>query len=215
MKETALYQPIKDFLEAQSYEVKAEVMGCDLVAVRAKEPPVIVELKLGFSVSLLLQGVDRLAISDSVYVAIPRGKGKRFQSQIKDGVKLCRRLGLGLLSVRARDGFVQAHCDPTPYAPRKNARRRSALLKEFAARQGDPNIGGQVGRTIVTAYRQDVMRIAGLIAERGPQRPRDLVSELGIAKAPSILQKDYYGWFVRVERGVYGLSDAGVLAVKT
>ena len=34
MAETDLYAPIKRFLTAQGYEVKAEVGACDVVAVR-------------------------------------------------------------------------------------------------------------------------------------------------------------------------------------
>ncbi len=55
MREYALYPPVKAFLEAQGYEVKGEVNGCDLVAVRAEEPPVIVELKTAFSLPLVFQ----------------------------------------------------------------------------------------------------------------------------------------------------------------
>ena len=47
--ESDLYAPVKAFLEAQGYEVKGEVTGCDVVATRGGEPPVIVELKLAFS----------------------------------------------------------------------------------------------------------------------------------------------------------------------
>ena len=46
MKESDLYLPLKRFLESQNYEVKGEVQDCDVVAMRAKEAPVIVELKL-------------------------------------------------------------------------------------------------------------------------------------------------------------------------
>jgi len=34
MRETTLYEPIKLFLEMQGYEVKAEIVGADVVAVR-------------------------------------------------------------------------------------------------------------------------------------------------------------------------------------
>ena len=56
----------------QGYEVKGEVRGCDLVARRGDEPPVIVELKLRFNLALVLQGIDRLALSERVYLAVPR-----------------------------------------------------------------------------------------------------------------------------------------------
>ena len=62
--EEDLYAPVKAFFEGQGYEVKSEIRGCDLVAQRAAEPPVIVELKTGFTLPLVLQGIDRLALSD-------------------------------------------------------------------------------------------------------------------------------------------------------
>ena len=71
LPETALYAPIKAFLEGQGYEVKSEIANCDVVALRDGEPPVIVELKSAFSLPLLLQGVRRQAISDCVYLAFP------------------------------------------------------------------------------------------------------------------------------------------------
>ncbi len=63
--EAALYPAVKAFL-------RGEVCGCDLVARRGDQAPVIVELKLRFTLSLLLQGVDRLALSPLVYLAVPR-----------------------------------------------------------------------------------------------------------------------------------------------
>ena len=62
--ESDLYAPVKALLEGQGYVVKGEVRGCDVVAVRAGEPPVIVELKRTFGLGLVLQGIDRLAASD-------------------------------------------------------------------------------------------------------------------------------------------------------
>ena len=68
--ESDLYAPVKALLEGQGYVVKGEVRGCDVVGVRGEEPPVIVELKRVFGLSLVLQGVDRLALSDRVYLAV-------------------------------------------------------------------------------------------------------------------------------------------------
>ncbi|HIP77584.1 MAG TPA: hypothetical protein EYH07_03860, partial [Kiloniellaceae bacterium] len=69
-KEEDLYAPVKAFFEGQGYVVKAEVRGCDLVARRGAEPPVIVELKTGFTLPLVLQGIDRLGLSEHVYLAV-------------------------------------------------------------------------------------------------------------------------------------------------
>jgi hypothetical protein len=56
--ETSLYQSVKRYLETLGFTVKGEVCGCDLVAIRGDEPPVVVigELKLSFSLDLVLQG---------------------------------------------------------------------------------------------------------------------------------------------------------------
>ncbi|MEO1551681.1 MAG: DUF2161 family putative PD-(D/E)XK-type phosphodiesterase, partial [Pseudomonadota bacterium] len=145
MDERALYGPIKAFLEGQGYEVKGEVGAADLVAVRGDAAPVIVELKTGFSLTLFHQAIARLALTDTVYVAVSHGSGRPWQKARARNLSLCRRLGLGLLTVRVDTGEVVVHLDPGPYAPRKNAARRDRLLKEFAERVGDPNEGGTRG----------------------------------------------------------------------
>ncbi|MBV8507497.1 MAG: hypothetical protein JOZ11_17035, partial [Alphaproteobacteria bacterium] len=93
--EAALYSPVKQFLERQGYEVKGEVRGCDLVARRGEEPPVIVELKLRFNLLLVLQGIDRLAMTERVYLAVPRperrARGGPLAPERPEIRKLCRR----------------------------------------------------------------------------------------------------------------------------
>jgi hypothetical protein len=209
VRETDLYLPVKRFLEAQGYSVKGEIRECDVVGVRADEPPVIVELKTSFSLQLVLQGVDRLAITDAVYLAFPPPKRR----QHGDIVKLCKRLGLGILLVTG--DHVEALTDPAPYQPRKATRRTTMLLKEFAHRVGDTTAGGS-GRVIrMTAYRQDALRCAAFISRNGPSKPAVLRKDAGVAKAPAMLLADVYGWFVRVDRGIYGLSPKGEAALAT
>jgi hypothetical protein len=41
-RETSLYAPVKRFLERLGFEVKGEICGCDLVALRGDEPPIVV-----------------------------------------------------------------------------------------------------------------------------------------------------------------------------
>src|SRR5438093_1038651 len=133
--ETALYPAVKAFLEGQGYDVKAEVRGCDVVAILGDEPPVIVELKLSFGLALVLQGVDRLALTDRVYLAVIRPRGRRARRapvQRRDVRDLCRRLGLGLLTVEPGRGAagVEVIVDPTPYRPRRRAASLTRPLRE-------------------------------------------------------------------------------------
>ncbi|MCV6594437.1 MAG: DUF2161 domain-containing phosphodiesterase [Silicimonas sp.] len=212
MRETELYGPIKAFLEGQGYEVKAEVASADVVACREGEEPLIVELKTAFSLALVHQGIERQKITDTVYIAAPRKTGKAFQASLKSMKSLCRRLGLGLLTVRIKDGLVEPHVDPAPYQPRRTAWRKTRLLREFAKRDGDPNTGGTRGG-IITAYRQDAMRCAAHLAEAGPTKGAVVARETGVEQATRMMALNHYGWFIRVETGIYDLTPEGRAAV--
>lgn len=212
-RETDLYQPVKSFLEGQGYVVKSEVGSADVVAVRGGEAPVIVELKLGFSLTLVHQCVSRLSMTDDVYMAVATGKGKPFAKSLKNMSKLCRRLGLGLITVRLKDGLVQVHCDPVPYTPRKSKKREGQLLAEFARRVGDPNDGGQTRVGLITAYRQDALKVALYLFEVGASKGADVAKATGIDRATTMMRNDHYGWFEKVEKGVYGLTPKGADAV--
>lgn len=201
--ESDLYAPVKALLESQGYSVKGEVRGCDVVALRSSEPPVIVELKRTFGLGLVLQGVDRLALSDVVYLAV--GAWPKNMRHVK---KLCRRLGLGLIVVVKERADVVL--DPTPYTPRKNRRKASRLLAEHSRRIGDPNRGGSSTKVpMVTAYRQAALRCAASLAANGPMKVAALRTTCDAPNAASILRDDFYGWFERVERGVYALTPKG------
>lgn len=211
--ETELYPPIKAFLTAQGYEVKAEVGAADVVACRGGEDPVIVELKTGFTLGLFHQAIARQAITDAVYVAVPRMAGRRFQQALKNNLKLARRLGLGLITVRLSDALVEVHLDPGPFSPRKSKPRKDRLLREFARRVGDPNTGGSTRVRLVTAYRQDALRCATHLNANGPSRGAEVARATGVAQATRLMADDHYGWFERVERGVYALTPKGAAAL--
>jgi hypothetical protein len=211
--EAALYSPVKQFLERQGYEVKGEVRGCDLVARRGDEPPVIVELKLRFNLPLVLQGVDRLALTERVYVAVPRperrARGGPLAPERPEIRKLCRRLGLGLMLVGLARKTVEILEEPVPYRPRLAKSRALRLLDEFSRRVGDANVGGAVGVPLVTAYRQDALRCARVLSLYGPMRLAALRAVAGVPRAARILQHNVYGWFDRIERGTYRLTAEG------
>jgi hypothetical protein len=207
MSETSLYAPVKRFLESLGFDVKGEIGGCDIVARRDSEPPIVVicELKLQFNLELVLQGVDRAAACDEVWLAArmsKRGKGREADARFRN---LCRRLGFGLLAVTPNGG-VEVLLSPAAPVPRKDPRRRSRLVDEHQRRRGDPVAGGGSRSPIMTAYRQSALACAAAMIE-GPRRPRDL--KVLTPLAPKILLHNVYGWFVRIDRGLYDLTDAG------
>ncbi len=214
IRETDLYAPIKRLLEGQGYEVKGEVGSADVVGCRDADGLVVVELKTGFSLSLFHQAVARQAVTDTVYVAVPRGHGRPFQKALKNNLSLCRRLGVGLITVRLEDGLVDVHADPAPFKPRKSKVKQTRLLREFARRVGDPNTGGTTRSTLMTAYRQDALRCLQVLHRDGPTKAAKVAATSAVTRARRIMADNHYGWFERVETGVYGLTPNGTKAVK-
>jgi len=210
--ETSLYLPVKTFLESAGYTVKGEVGGCDLVGLSEADPCVVVicELKLTFNLELILQAVDRATVSDEVWIAArisAKGRGREADKRYRD---LCRRLGLGMLGVSDK-GEVSVIVSSVSPMPRSNPKRRTRLVKEHRKRAGDPTLGGSTKVPIMTAYRQQALALAAALVE-GPLRPRDLKPVA--PTAGQMLIKNYYGWFTKIAKGVYGLSDTGVEALK-
>jgi len=210
--ETALYLPVKRFLENLGFTVKGEVGGCDLVALSGDEPPIVVigELKLSFNLELVLQAVDRAAAADEVWLAArmsARGKGRESDARYRN---LCRRLGFGMLAVTS-SGDVEVLVKPPETSPRRNPRKRSRLIAEHRRRKGDPALGGSTRAPIMTAYRQQALACASELAD-GPRKVRELRERC--PDAGKILLNNVYGWFERADRGIYGLTEAGHAALK-
>ena len=210
--ETALYLPVKRFLEKLGFTVKGEVGGCDLVALSGDAPPIVVigELKLSFNLELILQAVDRAAAADEVWLAArmsARGKGRESDARYRN---LCRRLGFGMLAV-THTGEVEVIVKPPTTAPRRDPKKRSRLVAEHQKRRGDPVLGGSTRAPIMTAYRQQALGCAAALSG-GPRRVKDL--RLEFPDAGKILLHNVYGWFDRAERGIYVLTEAGRAALK-
>ncbi|MCB1409074.1 MAG: DUF2161 domain-containing phosphodiesterase [Rhodobacteraceae bacterium] len=207
-READLYPPLKAHFEARGLIVKGEIGAADLVAMGGADP-VIVEMKLKFSLALYHQAIARLAVTPQVYLAVLRPEGRAARRMIKENTALSRRLGLGLLTVRARDGHVEVLAEPGPYAPRLSKPKRARLAAEFARRQGDPNAGGATRHGLVTGYRQDALRCAAYLAEYGAARGAAVARDTGVSVATRIMADNHYGWFRRVETGVYALTPEG------
>lgn len=209
--ETALYLPVKRFLEELGFTVKGEIGGCDLVGLSAGDPPIVVigELKLAFNLELILQAVDRAPAGDEVWIAAKmsvRGKGRESDARYRT-----------LPAARLRDAWGdrprpgRGAGETADGGPRREPKICSRLVAEHQRRQGDPALGGSTRAPIMTAYRQQALACASALAE-GPQRVRDLRERC--PDAGKILLNNVYGWFERAERGIYGLTEAGHAALK-
>lgn len=204
--ESDMYPPICEYLKAQGYNVHSEVKNCDVTAIKGEEL-IVIEMKRSFNATLLMQATRRQRAADSVYVAIPRPKGRMASKNWNDMCHLLRRLELGLLLVDIRKGgaYVEIAFHPAPYERVKNKRMRGSILREISGRYADYNIGGSTRRKLMTAYRENSIQIACCFEKYGPLSPKQL-RELGTGpKTSSILQKNFYGWFERIGKGVYNL----------
>ncbi|MBV9199862.1 MAG: DUF2161 domain-containing phosphodiesterase [Alphaproteobacteria bacterium] len=152
-------------------------------------------------------------MTERVYLAVPRperrARGGPLAPERPEIRKLCRRLGLGLMLVGLARKTVQILEEPVPYRPRLAKSRAVRLVDEFSRRIGDANTGGAVGVPLVTAYRQDALRCARALALGGPMRVGALRAAAEVPRAARILQHNVYGWFNRIERGIYALTPEG------
>ncbi|MBT2661049.1 DUF2161 family putative PD-(D/E)XK-type phosphodiesterase [Bacillus sp. ISL-45] len=209
--EADLYEPIRKHFIKQGYRVNGEVHDCDLTAVKDEEL-IIVELKLNLNIDLLLQATRRQRLTDLVYIAIPKPK-RISRKRWNDIIQLVRRLELGLIivSLAGNRKKIEFKVHPEPYKrmTSKNTRKKAALIKEIEGRSADYNIGGSNKTKIMTAYKENCIQIACYLEKLGQMSPKALVA-LGTGdKTPLILQKNYYKWFERVQRGIYVITEQG------
>ncbi len=208
MKETELFDPLKNWLEANGYTVRGEVRGCDLVAVKDDEV-IAIELKLRLNLELLIQAAKRQRMSEAVYVAVPaeQRKNRNFR-----GIRhLLRRLELGLIFVHFNLDELQVEIvfHPIALQRRKIKRDRALVIREVVGRGENYNTGGSVRKEIVTAYRQEAIHIACCLDKFGDLSTRDLRGMGTGDRTTAILSSNFYGWFARVRRGVYCLTVRG------
>jgi hypothetical protein len=214
LKESDLYPPLRDFLVAQGYRVRSEVAGCDVTAV-IDDQLVVIEIKRALNLDLLTQGLRRQRTADSVYLAIPAPRTETLRKRHLAVIPVVKRLELGLILVDLESVIpVRVAFHPIPYRPRLDRRARRALVREQAARSVDGNTGGTRATPLLTAYREKALTIALLLKQNGPSRPRDL-RDGGGPKTQSILSHNVYGWFERIDRGVYDLSTKGAQGLST
>lgn len=98
MKETDLYEPVKNWLEEKGWEVFAEVSGWEGVAdIVAKQPPTycVVEMKTSLSHDVIDQAIRWVGYAHYIYIAIPERK----TSVPRYLKKLFSEKGIGLLEV--------------------------------------------------------------------------------------------------------------------
>jgi len=209
MREEELFPPIKSLFESMGFSVNAEVKNCDITASN-EDGFIIIEMKRNLSVALLAQGLNRQRTGGDVYVAVPKPKNYNAK-KYHDILCVLKKLELGLILVTLNEDYSYAEIalDPAPYnGTRVYSYRKKALLTEIAERKCDTNTGGVTGRKVATAYTEKAVHIACLLEKYGTLTTKEL-RELGSdsAKTTSILSSNFYGWFEKLDKTTYKLSD--------
>jgi hypothetical protein len=209
--ETDLAAPLSAWLVKQGYTVRSEVKDCDIAAVKGDDL-LVIEMKKTLNLQVVVQAVQRQRLTDSVYVAIPRPANKwKWWKESRGTQHLLRRLELGLILVGRQKGKppVEAVFHPLPFQRRKRAKSRRAVLEEVARRSADYNQAGSTRVKLATAYRENAIHVACCLLAGGRRSPAGLRA-LGTGDhTATILRFNPYGWFERVEHGIYALTGQG------
>ena len=209
--EAELYGPVKAHFEKLGYLVRGEVKGCDIALVKDGEAAVV-ELKRAFNISLLYQAVDRKKFVPQVYVAVPRHAFTKNRSQIKD---ILKQLNIGLITVSLDSPVKTVDVHLVPTAGKRSSARTKALVAEVQGRTFDGNVGGRTKQKLLTVHRERCYHIACVLEKVGEASGAVLAKRHGCyKKAGFVMRRNVYGWFVRVSKGVYALSDEGRAALE-
>ncbi len=221
MLEKEMYQYVKDFFVSRGFDVKGEILSCDVVAIK-DGVMVAAEMKITMGIKLLSQAAQRQKSFDLVYIAVPKPTYKqRAKKAYKETLHLIRRLELGLLYVDTNgEGVCTEEFPPSPFsreqseASRRARKTRTDAMEEFLARSEDYNVGGSVREKQITAYRENALLIAMYMIRDGAMSAKKL-KELGCGeKTYPIIHDNHYDWFERIEKGVYDVTKKGKQAVK-
>lgn len=220
--ESDLYGPVRGYLESLGYDVKGEVKDCDIAAVRDGEL-IVVELKRGFTLELIFQAMDRQRVADGVYLAVPLPKRGYMDPRLPEMRSLCRRLELGLILVGFTGrgvGQVDVAVHPKEAsAPRRDKKRRLAVLREHADRTGSANTGGVSRKKILTAYKEQALLAVRILRDRGPLPAEDVRKLGGPPNTAAILGRNVLGWFERTpgpdgRKYLYAANDKALEALE-
>lgn len=187
--------------------MKAEVKGLDM-ALEQNGEFWGVEMKKTFNMTLLYQVIQRQKAVSAVLVAIPRAAFVKKRGNI---LHILEKLSIGLVTVAMDSPTKIVECHLLPNMPsQRNTKQSRAMIAEFNGRNFDENIGGSIQTKLMTAYRERALQIAVMLDVCGTASAPQLVREYAChEKAYSVMKMNSYGWFEKVDKGIFTLSKEG------
>jgi len=213
--ESDLYQPIKQYLVNQGYKVNGEVKDCDITATK-DDDLLIIEMKKNLNLTVLVQATKRQRTNVSVYIAILYPKGGINNKKWRNYIHLLKRLELGLITISFKKATPSINIvfHPMSFNRKTNNKMKKSIIKEINNRHGDYNIGGVSKTKLVTAYKENAIFIGCVLEKFGDMKPSHIKKYGTCENTGSILYKNYYGWFERIDTGIYRISSVGLKAIK-
>lgn len=214
-----MYAPVKACLEAQGWQVRAEVEGADAAAMRDGRL-LMAEMKLTLNLDVVLQAVGRQRTADVVYIAVPRKNAAMRTQRWRDTLDLLKRLNLGLIVVSCAGGrpdaeeLIEPAMPDAPVAKGRAVHRRVRAVRELNGRSGDFNTGGVHGQKLMTAYREAALRVAAKLENGGPMSAKRLKPDGETSRRTyMILKNNHYNWFRPTGNALFELTDEGRAAL--
>ena len=221
IKESDLYEPVKLYLESKGYKVNGEIHSCDLVGQKGTEL-LVVELKKQLNLEVILQAAERQKIAEIVYIAVLKPANFKKNAKYKRICHLLRRLEIGLILVSLKKSseskplnaaveVVQlAEAFDRLKSQTQNKKKRKRVENELLSRTAQTT-GGISKTQVMTAYREQAILIAKELERQECCKPKDL-SHLGlpVKKVQTILYSNHYGWFNRIDKGIYKISNVWI-----
>jgi hypothetical protein len=211
MKEEELYLPIKQYFQEFGYSVDGEVGSLDILCEKNGQY-IAVELKNDLNFKVFLQAAKQQKMFEHVFIGCWTPKNCRSRGFL-DKIYLLQRLGLGLIFVSKRTQSVTVFCEPIVHSieayTSRNKRKKAVLLREFNARKTKSNLGGVHKKKLITAYKENSLLVLNYLYEHGPSKASDVKKAIGVENAYTILYRNHYTWFEKIDQGIYALSQNG------
>jgi hypothetical protein len=71
------------------------------------------------------------------------------------------------------------------------------------------NVGGVNKTKIMSGYREDCLLVLNAIKDFESASGKQIKEITSVSKSTSIMYKNYYGWFEKVNKGLYKINDNG------
>ncbi len=208
--EKDMYPALKDFFETNGYKVNAEVKGCDIV-VSKDDYIAVVEMKLHLNITLIYQALDRLDITNNVFIAVKKPK-KSFMKERSKMKKLVKKLNIGLILVdlSAIEKTVEVVVEPITSKKDKNTKKTRSVQKEIKGRRFDNNIGGSNKTKIMTSYKDLSIKLACICEQYTVINSKFLKENFDLENTYPVLYNNFFNFFIIYGKGDFGLSDEGI-----